>query len=131
MATTSDCGQPVGTATGLLDLNQSVAINGSTDLSACIVGLTSGCVYGVSLGEDLNDSVYKYMISVDAAGPEGAGSGQIWLAFVDESGSDYSLAIFSSTRKIHTVSFNSTAPSIASISWSPEVIVIVQPGLGG
>lgn len=129
--TTSDCGQPSGAATGLLDLDQSVVINGNSDLSSCMVGLTSGCVYGISLGEDLNHSVYQYMISVDAAGPEGVGSGQIWLSFVDESGSNYSLSIFSSTRKVHTVSFNSSAPSIVTIDWSPDVIVIEPPGLGG
>jgi len=126
--TTSDCGQPSGSATGLLPLNESVVINGSTDLSGCIVGATSGCVYGVSLGEDLSHSLYQYMISVDAAGPEGAASGQIWLSFVDQSGDSYKLSIFSSTRKIHTVSYNSTAPSIVTIDWSPDVTV--PPGTG-
>lgn len=114
--TTSDCGDTNGTATGLLPVGSSVSINGSTDLSSCLVGNSEGKVYGIQLVS--NAGIYSYQVQVDAQGPSGIFSGSINLAFTDQTGDTYKLAITSSRREQHTVSYNSDRPSIVKITWT-------------
>ena len=61
---------------------------------------------------------HDYVVNVDAQGPSGFGSGSIYLAFTDQSGDTYYLSIYSSTRSVHTVRYNSEKPSITNIYWS-------------
>jgi hypothetical protein len=57
-------------------------------------------------------------VNVDAQGPSGFGSGSMYLAFTDQTGDTYKLSIYSSTRSIHTVRYNSEKPAIFKIQWS-------------
>lgn len=116
--TSSNCGEVNGTATSDTGLQPGadVAINGNTDLSSCIVGNSGGKVYGIRLVS--NAGFYKYRVDVDAQGPSGIGSGSINLLFTDQTNDTYSLAITSSRREEHTVSYNSDKPSIVKITWS-------------
>ncbi|NGM48597.1 hypothetical protein G5B46_03140 [Caulobacter sp. 602-2] len=114
--TTTDCGDTSGTANGLLPVGSSVAINGSTDLSSCIIGNSEGKVYGIQLVP--NAGIYSYQVQVDAQGPSGMFSGSINLAFTDQTGDTYKLAITASRREQHTVSYNSDRPSIVKITWA-------------
>ncbi len=116
--TSSDCGSVKGTATSDTGLQPGAdaSINGNTDLSSCIVGNSEGKVYGISLVS--NAGFYKYRVDVDAQGPSGAFSGSINLAFTDQTGDTYKLAITSSRREEHTVSYNSDKPTIVKITWT-------------
>jgi hypothetical protein len=116
--TSNNCGQVNGTATSDTGLQPGadVAINGNTDLSSCIVGNSGGKVYGIRLVS--NAGFYSYRVDVDAQGPSGIGSGSINLAFTDQTGDTYKLAITSSRREEHTVSYNSDKPSIVKITWN-------------
>jgi hypothetical protein len=60
---------------------------------------------------------YDHTITVDGQGPSGFGSGWFNLKFTDQSGDTYSLGLYSSTRKSHTVSFDSKSPYIDKITW--------------
>jgi len=115
--TTTDCGDTSGTANGLLPVGSAVSINGSTDLSSCIIGNSEGKVYGIRLVS--NAGIYSYQVQVDAQGPSGIFSGSINLAFTDQTGDTYKLAITASRREQHTVSYNSDRPSIVKITWAP------------
>lgn len=112
-------GQPmhISSDTGLRS-NDQVSVNGSTDLSRCLVGNDNACVYGINMQTEGGTRVYNYVINVDARGPEGFGSGSLYLAFTDESGDTYTLSIYSSTRSVHTVRYNSDKPAIKRIYWS-------------
>jgi hypothetical protein len=114
--TTTDCGDTSGTANGLLPVGSAVSINGNTDLSSCIIGNSEGKVYGIRLVS--NAGIYSYQVQVDAQGPSGIFSGSINLAFTDQTGDTYKLAITSSRREQHTVSYNSDRPSIVKITWA-------------
>ena len=102
-------------ATGL-QLHETVTINGNANLSTCIKSNDNGCVYGITLNG--NSGVYDYELVVDAEGPHGLGSGNMYLEFTDESGDTYKLKVFSSTRATHTVRYNSKKPAIKKIKWS-------------
>ncbi|MBI1683074.1 hypothetical protein [Caulobacter hibisci] len=114
--TTTDCGSTNGTANGNLSVGDAVSINNNQDLSSCIVGNSEGKVYGIRLVP--NSGIYSYRVDVDAQGPAGIGSGSINLAFTDKTGDTYKLAITSSRRSEHTVSYNSDNPTIVKITWS-------------
>lgn len=116
--TSNDCGSVNGTALSTTGLQPGaeVSINGNTDLSSCVVGNHEGKVYGIRLVS--NAGFYKYRVDVDAQGPSGIGSGSIHLAFTDQTGDTYNLAITSSRREEHTVSYNSDKPTIVKITWS-------------
>jgi hypothetical protein len=115
--TSSDCGNVNGSATSDTGLQPGAdaSINGNTDLSSCVIGNSEGKVYGIRLVS--NAGFYKYRVDVDAQGPSGIGSGSIHLAFTDQTGDTYNLAITSSRREEHTVSYNSDKPSIVKITW--------------
>lgn len=101
-----------------LQCGGSVAINGSTELSDIIRFNDGGCVYGISLEPGATLSAYDYKLHVDAQGPGGMMSGSGYLYFMDATGDTYSLEIFSSKRKDHTLSYNSRNPKIIAIVWS-------------
>jgi len=99
-------------ATGL-QVHETVKINGNSDLSTCIQANDGGRVYGITLNG--NSGSYDYELVVDAEGPHGIGSGNMYLKFTDQSGDTYSLKVFSSTRATHTVRYNSKKPAIKKI----------------
>ena len=112
-------GQPMSVVSEKgLQPNDQVSVNGNTDLSSCLIGNDNACVYGINLKTQKGTRTYDYVINVDAKGPEGFGSGSLYLAFTDETGDTYKLSIYSSNRSTHTVRFNSDKPSIRKISWS-------------
>jgi len=101
-----------------LQPNEKVRINGTTDLSGCLIGNDDARVYGISMSKQDGDRIYDYILNVDAQGPEGFGSGSMYLAFTDESGDRYDLSIYSSSRSVHTLKYNSQKPIIKKIQWS-------------
>jgi len=99
-----------------LQPNEQASVNGNTDLSTCLVGNGHACIYSITMTG--SPGIYDYVVNVDAKGPSGFGSGSIYLAFTDESGDTYYLYIYSSTRSVHTVRYNSSKPAIVKIYWS-------------
>jgi hypothetical protein len=115
---TGGCGQnQQATSSTALQLNQGVRLNGNTDLSGCMTANDGGCIYGITLLIATNP-LYEYCLNVDGQGPSGAGSGSMYLLFTDQTNDTYSLSLYSSKRKMHTVSYNSDKPAIWKIQWS-------------
>lgn len=115
----TSCGNITGVATATdecLLLGEQVAINGSTDLSTCIVGNSGACVYSITLQP--NAGFNSYVLNVVAKGPKGPGSGWLNLWFTDQTGDKYKLGILDSNKKQHTVSYDSNKPGIVKIEWS-------------
>jgi len=114
---TGQCGQnSYATSAAGLQPGQSVVLNGSSDLSHCVVANNNAAVFGISLNQI--SGVYSYQVTVDAQGPEGAFSGSMYLYFTDQTGDRYLLTVFRHARDKHTVSYNSAAPAIVKIEWS-------------
>lgn len=116
--TTDDCGKANGSAAMAstpLQVGDTVSINGSTDLSSCVTGESDACVYSIELVEG---NVYQWAIHVTAQGPEGIGSGSMDLTFVDGTQDSYHLEILSSSKKDHSVEYDSSVPGITSFQWS-------------
>lgn len=99
-----------------LQCNEEVAYDNNTNLSTSIRANDGGCVYGITLTG--SPGVYDYVLNVDAQGPSGFGSGGMHLAFTDESDDTYYLYVYSSSRSVHTVRYNSKMPAIKKIWWS-------------
>ena len=59
--------------------------------------------------------LYTCTIEVTGACPKGKFDND--MQFTDESNDTYSLRIFSSSNKVHTVHYNSSAPNINRITW--------------
>jgi hypothetical protein len=115
------CGEnSSATADHPLQPNQQVQVNGNSDLSSCVRANDGGCVYGITLTG--SPGIYDYVVNVDAQGPSGAFSGAMYLAFTDESGDKYHLMVYSSSRSVHTVRYNSDKPAITRIEWSNHSI---------
>jgi hypothetical protein len=114
---TGACGenQSATSITGLQP-NQQVQLNGNIDLSTCVRANDNACVYSITLIG--SPGIYDYVINVDAQGPKGFGSGSMYLHFTDQTGDRYSLMIYSSSRSVHTVRYNSEKPAIKKIEWS-------------
>lgn len=115
------CGKTNGFASGspLRHGSGYLGINGRDDLSSCVVGNYGGKVYTIYNAKNISGA-YDYIIWVDAQGPSGALSGNIWLTFGDESGDHYRLKIFDSKRDWHYVQYNSDKPGIVSLNWNDE-----------
>jgi hypothetical protein len=116
------CGEAISspntaTAQGRMEPFMEASVNGSAP-NVCVVGNDGAKVYGITLTK--NAGIYDYIITVDAQGPSGVFSGSFYLAFTDQSGDTYHLSIYSSTRELHTVSYNSSQPSIVTIAWCDE-----------
>jgi hypothetical protein len=116
-----NCGQnSFATSEQGLQVNESVQLNGSTDLNNCMQANDNGCVYGITLAE--SPGHFNYVLMVDAQGPEGIGSGAMHLYFTDKTGDTYPLEIDSSTRSTHTVRYNSDNPAIIKIQWNNKSV---------
>lgn len=103
-----------------MTVNSEVSINGSSNLHDIIKFNDNGCIYSITLTG--SPGAYDYVINVDAQGPKGLVSGSGYLAFTDESGDTYKLSIYSSTRSVHTVRYNSQKPKIVKIQWDNHSI---------
>jgi hypothetical protein len=117
--TNSSCGMTSGVSVpvdGALNPGDKVEINGSIDLSSCIVGNSDAKVYTITLARQ-SPILYDYIIDVVAEGPHGAFSGWLYLYFTDRTGDRYALGIWKSERLQHTVAFNSADPAIVKIEW--------------
>lgn len=102
---------------------QTATVNGSP-VSNCIVGNDGATVYGITLTTIAG--FYNYQIAVDGQGPSGAFSGSFYLAFTDQSGDTYYLSLFSSTREVHTVDYNSSLPNIVKIWWCDNSFTVPE-----
>ena len=117
---TTNAGKENGTAKSEsesgLNGRQEVAFDNNTDLSDVIHFNDKGRVYHIKL--ESSAGVYDHVLLVDARGPSGAFSGSGHLKFTDVSGDTYKLGIYSSTRSLHTLRYNSKNPAIVKIEWS-------------
>lgn len=118
--TSKDCGKVNGTASGppLQPGGGLLAINGNTDLSSCVVGNSGARVYRIYLSRNPPPSIYEYLLEIEAQGPAGVGSGNMWLVFTDQSNDSYRLKIHSSTKKWHFISYNSKQPDLVRLTWN-------------
>jgi hypothetical protein len=117
---TNDAGESSGTATGDMPLNPpgQVMINGSPDLSDVIMGPNSSCVYTIvyqPYGGPARDST----VNVYGQGPQGIGSGSLYLTFKTKKGRTHDLTISSSSPSCHSDTFQD-ATDIVEISWKHE-----------
>jgi len=119
----TNCGNLQGMAQGTAPLLPEagwLAINGGTDLSACVVGPKQGSVSQVYVSNEPPDMAqFAYCIWVYGQGPSGFESGHIDLDFTDQTGSSYSLSLSSSTLAWHFVEYNSDSPGIVQMTWRP------------
>ncbi len=114
---TGECGEnSSATANPGLQPFEMVSLNGNVDLSTCMQFNDKGKVYGITLTG--SPGIYDYVLNVDAEGPHGMFSGAGHLKFTDETGDVYNLSIYSSTRSVHTVRYNSEKPAIVKIEWN-------------
>jgi hypothetical protein len=120
---TGKCG-PDSSATSQqgLKANEQVELNGSTDLSECIVGNAGARVYSIVMtgkGSPGNEEGnYSYVIAVGGQGPKGSGAGGLTLSFTDEAGAIYLMTLGGPTRRMYYLRFNSGQPAIKKIAWS-------------
>jgi hypothetical protein len=117
---TPDAGKVTGTAlatTGSLFQDESVSINGSTDLSKVIVGNNDACVYSISLKRSPWVGVF-YQLRIDGQGPSDA-FGSMYIHFEDEGGFTDSKLFFKHARDTLTIDYNGEKAGIKRISWSP------------
>jgi predicted phosphodiesterase len=118
---TGKCGQNSSAVSEVgLQPTESVKLNGKSDLSSCMIANDNGAVFGIRL--DKISGIYMYQLTVDARGPKGIASGSMYLYFTDKSGDRYLLTIFDSSRKNHTLQYNSNAPEIMKIEWNNKKI---------
>jgi len=98
-----------------------LAINGSTDLSSCVVGSSGASVTSayVTNRPPIQFENFAYGVWVYGQGPDGIGSGSFELTFTDQTGSDYSVKLYSSTPAWHYVEYNSDSPGITEMNWGP------------
>ena len=116
--TTTDCGKTTGEAKATVPLSSGdfVEINGSTDLSSCVVGNSEGSVSSIQLTKPAS-GIYPYQLAVIATGPSGLLSGSIDLTFTDGTNEDYTLSITDSKKKTHSLGYSSDSPGIVSFKW--------------
>jgi hypothetical protein len=118
---TGNCGENSSAkADHPLQPNQTVRLNGNDDLSSCVKGNDDACAYGIELKG--SPGIYDYVVELDAQGPSGLGSGSMYYAFKDESGDVYHLSVYSSSRSVHTVRYNSKKPAIVEFKWDNHSI---------
>jgi len=125
--TSTSCGAEYGSAVGttpLLPESGWLAINGATDLSSCVVGPHGASVTSVYVTNQPPPAYeqFRYGIWVYGQGPSGFGSGWVELTFTDQTGSDYSLKLYSSTPAWHYVDYNSDSPGITKMAWSADAV---------
>lgn len=118
--TTSDAGKVKGTArasAGSLFQDETVSINGSTDLSGVIVGNSGARVHSIRLDRSPIPAVL-YRLSIDGQGPSGLASGWMYIYIEDEAGFTEYKGFFSSARQTLTIDYNGSKAGIKRISWS-------------
>ncbi|MES1975915.1 MAG: hypothetical protein V4472_25940 [Pseudomonadota bacterium] len=125
--TSTTCGMEEGSALGttpLLPEGGWLAINGSADLSSCVVGPHGASVTSAYVTNRPPPSYegFAYGIWVYGQGPSGFGSGWLELTFTDQAGSHYSLKLYSSTPAWHYVNYNSDSPGITEMAWCAEAV---------
>lgn len=116
--TSSDKGTPgeatckEGLATG-----RHVKINNDTEIENYIYRSGNGKVFSITLMNIAG--YYDYCLFVEAQGPDTGwwSTAGIKLKFTDMTNDIYSLDIVSTTRQVHTLSFNSKNPKITKIEW--------------
>lgn len=62
--------------------------------------------------------IYKYELLIEAKGPSGLTSGSGYLYFTDRTGDTYGISIWDSSKKVHSLKYNSDKPEITTITWS-------------
>lgn len=92
-----------------------VGIDGGINLEDYIHDEHGGAVYTIETQSDYIGP-FAYTLIVDAKGPKGA-THSLDLKFTDKTGDIYSLMIYDSTRKKHTLKYSSYCPLITRISW--------------
>lgn len=115
---TDSCGRTSGRLDPVsepLRPGDTLVVGGSADLSGCIIGNKDARVYSIVLQP--HEGVFGHVIDVVAQGPRGAFSGYLNLWFTDETGATYRLGIFESTKKKHTVAYDSDRPAIVRVNW--------------
>lgn len=109
-------------STTSLNVNEFVVLAGHSDMSECIIANDGGKVYSIQLTNPASNVTYDYTIQVDAQGPSGFGSGNMYLGFTDQTGDCYELKVWSSSREQHEVSYNSDKPDIVKIEWNNDSV---------
>ena len=114
------CNVLVGDGT-LVDVGQTLSIDGSEDLSSVIMFGKGGCVFEIQLKRP--DSCFfegkePYIIEVVGQGPSTSYTGGGKIKFWDASGSDYELKIIDEEKKRYFVLFFSENPQITKIEWT-------------
>ena len=119
--TSTSAGSALG-ATPLLPEAGWLAINGNTDLSGCVVGPSGASVTSAYVTDQppRQYESFAYGVWVYGQGPSGFGSGSLELTFTDQTGSEYSVKLYSSTPAWHYVDYNSESPGITGIRWQPS-----------
>lgn len=98
-----------------LYLGSQLAINGSTNLSGCIVGPDGANVQWITYQQNtgiINSVFYAY-----GQGPKGSGSGSLSLTILTQAGQKHTLSLTSSTPGLHSDRFQDMS-GIVSISWA-------------
>jgi hypothetical protein len=126
--TTADAGKHAGDARkkeGSLYQGETLTINDSTDLSKVMVGPNGACAHSIRMGRSplpsgsvpgVGDVGYQWRITIEAQGPT-ALLDSLYLVFYADSGWwDYKM-VTDSTRKTHSIDFNSPLPGINRIRW--------------
>ncbi len=117
---TGDAGKTTGSAMatgGSLFQDESVSINGSTDLSKVIVGNSGARVYSMRLERSPIPGVF-YRLLIDGQGPAGALSGSMYIYIEDEGRFTEYKTFFSRERHTLTIDYNGKKAGITRISWS-------------
>lgn len=99
-----------------LRANERVSINGKTNLSSIVTANDGAHVRSISLNS--SEGLLDYKLIVYARGPEGFGSGNMYLGFTDAGGEEHCIFIFDKTLKTHTLRYSSNNPAITKIKWS-------------
>jgi hypothetical protein len=87
----------------------------SSDLRGIIKFKDDGFVQNIWLERNGSYTYYNYVLYVSAQGPS-KGCGH--LVFTDADGDKYNLSIYSSSKKTHTVKYDSKKPKIVEVEWS-------------
>ena len=79
--------------------------------------LADNFIPSISRIEVTTDGAPLFTCTIEVTGACPSGKFDNRMGFTDESNDTYSLRIFSSSHKVHTVHYNSSAPNINKITW--------------
>lgn len=99
-------------------VGQHVMINKTKEIDKYIYRSHEGKVFSIVLMKD-GSFGYEYVLCVYAQGPATGwfSDAGLKLYFIDGAGDKYSLDIVSTTKKVHTLRYNSDKPNIKCITW--------------